>query len=231
MPCKASGSPGEEMETDVNKGIWLIGLMAIAPWELSAQTQSFEGAVSMTMQASGQTIPVDYSIKGHKVRVDLHMSSRTNTVLIDLDTHTQTILIPELKAYAVHSGNTPSELSSSTPPKVTDLGATETVAGHACEDYKLESEKYDGTACMTKEFGVNPLTDTMNGPLGNAFKADDTLKKAGMPLKMSITFKDGEKQGEKATLEVTKVTPGRVEEAQFEVPEGWHQLTGLPGTP
>jgi len=215
----------------LNRGIWLAGLIAIAPMGWRAQAQGFEGTVSMTMQASGETIPVDYSLKGHKARVELHMSSRINTVLIDLDAHTQTILIPELKAYAVHSGDSPSTISSATPPKVTDLGTTETVAGHACKDYKLETDKYDGTACMSREFGDNALTDSINGPLGSALKGDDALKKAGMPLKLAITFKEGEKQGEKATMEVTRVAPGPVEEAEFEIPEGWHKLTGLPGMP
>jgi hypothetical protein len=222
------------MKTRLNKGFWLTGWVALASigWLGStAQAQGFEGAVSMTMHASGQTIPVDYAIKGHKVRVDIHMSERTNTVLLDLDAHTQTILIPELKAYAVHGGSTPSAISSAAPPKVIDLGTTETVAGHTCSDYKLESDKYDGTACMTKEFGVNPLTDMVDGPLAGALKGDDTLKQAGMPLKMSIIFKEGEKQGDKATMEVTKVSPGAVEEVQFDVPDGWHQLSGLPGTP
>jgi hypothetical protein len=222
------------MEGSLNKGFWLAGCLALASMGWmgpTAQAQAFEGAVSMTMHASGQTIPVDYAVKGHKVRVDIHMSERTNTVLLDLDAHTQTILIPELKAYAVHSGTTQSALSSATPPKVTDLGTTETIAGHTCSDYKLESDKYDGTACMTKEFGVNPLTDMVDGPLAGALKGDDTLKKTGMPLRMSITFKEGEKQGDKASMEVTKVSPGPVEEAQFEVPDGWHKLTGLPGMP
>lgn len=215
----------------MNRGIRLAGVTLIAAMGWRAQAQEFEGAVSMTMQASGQTIPVDYSVKGHKVRVDLHLTSAVNTVLIDLDANTQTILIPELKAYAVHSGKSASPISSATPPKVTDLGTKDNVAGHACENYRLVADKYEGTACMTKEFGVNPLADAINGPMGSALKGDETLKKAGMPLKMSITFKDGNRQGEKATMEVTKVSPGPIEEAQVEVPAGWHQLTGLPGTP
>jgi hypothetical protein len=211
----------------VRRGFWLAGWMALAPLGLTAQ--GFEGAVSMTMHASGQTIPVDYAIKGHKARVEMHTSGRTNVILIDLDAHTQTILIPELKAFAVHTGETPTALSSNTPPKVTDLGSTETIAGHSCEEYKVETDKYSGIACMTREFGENPLTDTLSGPLGRALKGDEELKKAGMPLKVDLTFKEGEKQGDKATVEVTKVSPGPVDEAQFVVPDGWHKLSGLPG--
>jgi hypothetical protein len=200
---------------------------------LSAQgaegVQGFEGAVSMTMHASGQTIPVDYAIKGHKARVEMHTSGRTNVILIDLDAHTQTILIPELKAFAVHNGDASTNLSANTPPKVTDLKTTGTVAGYSCREYKVETEKYSGVACMTKEFGENPLTDTLSGPVGRALKGDETLKKAGMPLKVDITFKEGEKQGDKATVEVTKVSPGPVDEAQLNVPDGWHKLSGLPG--
>jgi hypothetical protein len=213
----------------LKRRILLLGLMAIAPMAWRAQAQGFEGAMSMTMQTSGQTIPVDYAIKGHKVKVDVHMAGRTTTLLLDLDAHTQTILIPEVKAYVVHSGEAPSPISAATPPKVTGLGTTETVVGHTCEDYKLESDKFSGTACMTKEFGVNPMAFGMNGPLGSAFKGEETLQKAGMPLKMSITFKEAARQGEKATIEVTRVAPGPVDEAEFEIPAGWNKLSGLPG--
>ena len=218
-------------ETGLSKGILLAGLMAIGWVACEAQAQGFEGAVSMTMHAGGQTIPVDYSIKGHKARVALQMSGRTNTVLIDLDAHTQTILIPELKAYAVHNGETPAALTSSTPPKVTLLDTKETVAGHSCDDYRIVTDKYDGVACMSKEFGDNPLTDAINGPLGRALKGDETLRKAGMPLKMSLLFKEGDKQGEKATMEVTKVAAGPVDASEFVIPDGWHKLSGLTGTP
>lgn len=214
----------------MNRGFWLAGLMAMAPVSLRAQAKGFEGSISMTMQAGGQTIPMDYKLKGHKARVELHMPSRNNIVLIDLDAHTQTILIPEFKAYAVHNGDAASSIASATPPTVTDLGTTEKIAGYTCEDYKLAAEKYEGTACMTKEFGENALTDSMNGPLGSTLK-DEALRKAGMPLKLDIAFKETGKLGDKASMEVTKVAPGPVEEADFEIPDGWHKLNGLPGMP
>jgi hypothetical protein len=185
----------------------------------------------MSLTMNGQTIPVDYALKGHRARVELHMDSRVNTVLIDLDAHTQTILIPEVKAYAVHNGDAPSKLVNATPPTVTDLGASETVAGHTCEDYRLDTDKYEGTACMTREFGENPMSDALNGAIGTPLKGDETLRKAGMPLKLSITIKEGEKKGEKTTMEVTKVEPGPVSDAEFEVPEGWRKLNGLPIMP
>lgn len=208
----------------------LLLAVAMAPLCAVAQT-GFEGAVSMTMQARGQTFPVDYEIKGHKARVEMRMETRTNVILLDLDAHTQTILIPESKAYAVHNGNVPGAMATPTPPKVTDLGTSETVAGHRCENYSLESEKYSGTACMTKEFGENPLAEAMNGPLGGAMSGDDVLKKAGMPLKLKVTFKEGGREGETATVEVTKVSPGPLSDSQFNVPDGWTKLSGLPGTP
>jgi Domain of unknown function (DUF4412) len=217
------------VEEGLKRSIWLALLMALAPMGLRAQGSGFEGAVSMTMHASGQTIPVDYAIKGHKARIEMHTTGRTNVILIDLDAHTQTILIPELKAFAVHTGDSETALSSTAPPKVTDLGTTETIAGHGCEEYKVETEKYSGIACMTKEFGENPLTDTLSGPLHGALKGDQTLRKAGMPLKVDITFKEAGKQGDKAMVEVTKVSPGPVDEAQLTVPDGWHKLSGLPG--
>jgi hypothetical protein len=196
-----------------------------------AQEHGFEGRVNMSLTMNGQTIPVDYALKGHRARVELHMDSRVNTVLIDLDAHTQTILIPEVKAYAVHNGDAPSKLANATPPTVTDLGASETVAGHTCEDYRLDTDKYEGTACMTREFGENPMSDALNGAIGTPLKGDETLRKAGMPLKLSITIKEGEKKGEKTTMEVTKVEPGPVNDAEFEVPEGWRKLNGLPIMP
>jgi hypothetical protein len=213
----------------VKTGFWLAMLASLAPMTMKAQATGFEGAVSMTMQASGQTIPVDYEIKGHKARLEMHSSGRTNVILIDLDAQTQTILIPELKAFAVHAGENPGTTAANTPPKVTDLGTTASVAGYTCEQFKVETEKYSGVACMTKQFGENPLTDTLSGPLHGAMKGDDVLRKAGMPLKVDITFKEGDKQGETASVEVTKVSPGPVDGSQLTVPDGWHKLSGLPG--
>ena len=191
----------------------------------------FEGAVSMTMQANGTTIPVDYEIKGHKARIEMQTTLRTNVILIDLDAGTQTILIPELKAYAVHTGTATTGMSAGATPTLTDLGTSETVAGHLCENYKLESVKYSGTACMTREFGDNPLAEALNGPLGGAMSGDEALKKAGMPLKMKLAFKQGKREGETAAVEVTKVAPGPLSDAQFAVPDGWKKLSGLPGMP
>ncbi|MGA7315383.1 MAG: hypothetical protein WBX22_15555, partial [Silvibacterium sp.] len=88
-----------------------------------------------------------------------------------------------------------------------------------------------GTACMTKEFGDNPLAAAMNGPLGSVLSGDEALKKAGMPLKVTLTFKDADKQGDTATVEVTKIAQGAVDDAEFLVPDGWHKLSGLSGMP
>jgi hypothetical protein len=194
-----------------------------------AQTGGFEGSVEMTMHTNGETIPVTYALKGHKVRVEMQAMGRANVILIDLVADTQTILIPELKAYAVHTSKVPAGEPAATALKVADLKTTDTVAGHACENYHLENEKFSGTACLTKEFGENPLTDAMEGPLGAQLKGDETLRKAGMPLKMVLTFKDGKRQGEQASVEVSKVAPGPVEDSALAIPDGWHKLSGLPG--
>lgn len=216
----------------MNGCIWrgLILALAATPGCAMAQT-GFEGAVSMNMQAKGQSFPVDFSIKGHKARVEMQTLGHPSIVLIDFDSHEQIILIPELKSYMVHGGDQQGKLSTSTPPKITRLGTTETFAGHTCQDYRLESEKYSGTACMTKEFGDNPLAAAMNGPLGSALSGDEALKKAGMPLKVTLTFNDGDKQGDTATVEVTRIAQGAVDDAEFLVPNGWHKLSGLSGMP
>ena len=187
----------------------------------------------MTMQTKGQSFPVNYAIKGHKARVEMQTLGHTSVILMDFDSHTQTVLIPELKSYMVHAGDRPGASqgasSTATTLKVTSLGTTQILAGHTCQDYRLESEKYSGTACMTKEFGNNPLADVMNDSLGHALSGDEALKKAGMPLKVTLTFKDGGRQGDTATAEVTKIEPGALDDAEFSVPDGWHKLSGLSG--
>jgi hypothetical protein len=207
---------------------WLAGIFLLTSTWGIAQTAGFEGSVEMTMHTNGETIPVTYALKGHRVRVEMHAMGRTNVILIDLVADTQTILIPELRSYAVHVSKVPAA-EPATTLKVADLKTTDTVAGHICENYHLENEKFSGTACMTKEFGENPLTDAMEGPLGAQLKGDETLRKAGMPLKMVLTFKEGKKQGEQASVEVSKVAPGPIEDSALIVPDGWHKLSGLPG--
>lgn len=183
------------------------------------------------MRTKDQTIPLVYALKGHKVRLEMQAMGRTNVILLDLEENTQTILIPELNAYAVHASKAPAAgtAAAAAALKVVDLKTTDTVAGHGCENYHLENEKFSGTACLTKEFGENPLADAMDGPLGAQLKGADTLRKAGMPLKMVLTFKEGTRQGEQTSVEVSKVAPGPVQDSVLSVPAGWHKLNGLPG--
>ena len=192
------------------------------------QSGSFEGVMKMTLQAQGQTVPFTYAVKGHKVRMEMQSAARTNVILIDLDAHTQTILVPELNAYAVHTGDTPSGVAQGAPPKITDLGTSETIAGHKCENYSMESDKYSGTFCMTKEFGANPFGNALGGP---ALRSLEDLQKAGMPLKVSLIphgNDSGTNAGGKTEMEVTQIIPGPVDDAQFTVPEGWHAMQDLP---
>ncbi len=214
----------------MNLPLLFLTLSILAPSALAA-TAPFEGAVKATMEVRGQEIPVQYTIKGHRVRIDMRFMQQTSTVIADVDTQTQTVLIPRLQAYAIHHGAAPSNMQPNETPAITDMNKTETIAGHVCEDYAIDSAKYSGTLCVAKDIGGDALGAEMNGPLGSAMKGLKGIKDPGMPLRLAIKAKTSDAAGQDMTMLVTQVSPGPVSDTMFSVPPGWREMPSIMPTP
>jgi hypothetical protein len=186
----------------------------------------FQGSVNMTITSrQGQPMPFVYKVKGSMIRVEMQMGARSVSVIMDLAAHKQMVLLPEMQSYMVHDfdpAHAAQQAGESSPPKITDLHTTDTVVGHTCENYQVTGEKFSATMCAAKDlpgglFGSGPAARNLYG-LG-------ALKTYGMPLKI-VTAPSGEGAGLPMTMEVTKIDPGKLDDALFKVPAGWHELQG-----
>lgn len=202
----------------------LFLLVPAALAQTPALTPAFEGTMHATMHLSGTTVPMTYQLKGHHARIDMEIPPTATTVLIDSDKGEQIVLVPQLKAYMSHKVTVPLTAALAHPPTLTNLSRSETVAGHVCEDYHLDSEKYDGTICLAKDLPAAAFGDGFGMLPPNS--ALDTLRTAGMPLKVDLHIKatNSGKADENVTMEVTKIEAQPVDDSAFLIPDGWHEL-------
>ncbi len=204
-----------------------IALCLLVPAALAqspVQPPAFEGTMHATMRLSGTLVPMTYQLKGHRARIDMDIPPTATTVLIDSDKGEQVVLVPQLKAYLSHKVTVPLPSTIAHPPTLTRLTHSETVAGHICEDYRLDSEKYSGTICLAKDLPSAAFGDGFGMLPSNS--ALDTLRNAGMPLKVDLHIKatGSGRADETVTMEVTRVEAQQVEDSAFAIPEGWHEL-------
>ncbi len=189
------------------------------------QPPAFEGTMHASMQMGRATVPVIYQLKGRRARIDMEIPPTATTVLLDSATGQQIVLLPQLKSYLVHTVTPP--IATLHPPVLTDLGRQEAIAGHHCEDYQVDSDRYVGTTCLAKDLPSEAFGGGF-GMLGANSPALDTLRAAGMPLKVDLRAKsspsDAAKSGEPITMEITSIEAHPVEDSVFAIPEGWHEM-------
>ena len=177
------------------------------------------------MQMSGSVVPVTYQLRGRRARIDMEIPPTATTVLLDSEKGQQIVLLPQLKSYLVHTITPPA--AALHPPVLTDLGKQEMIAGHPCEDYHVDSERYVGTTCLSKDLPSDAFGGSF-GMLGANSAALATLRAAGMPLKVELHAKSSDtsaaKFGEAITMEITSIEAHPVEDSVFTIPPGWHEM-------
>ena len=169
-------------------GIALCGLAAAAP--LAAQ--GFQGVVTWEM-AEGKSV-MTQMYKGNQVRMEMNQGGHEGVMLMDNTMSSVTMLMPQQKMYMamdmknMMGGAAPDDR---TPPKLTDTGKSETIAGHTCEVYRYaeaagQPETMEMCAAKGMGFfimGQSPMGGG-GGPLGN-------LAKIGGSPEYAKLYKDG----------------------------------------
>ena len=114
-------------------GIALCGLAAAAP--LAAQ--GFQGVVTWEM-AEGKSV-MTQMYKGNQVRMEMNQGGHEGVMLMDNTMSSVTMLMPQQKMYMTMDMKNMMGAAAPddrTPPKLTDTGKSETIAGHTCEVYR-----------------------------------------------------------------------------------------------
>jgi hypothetical protein len=220
------------------------GLCSLAALLLAgpAAAQGFEGVVTMQAGPNGATMVQTY--KGTMVRTEVTGGAgRQGIMLMDNSSGKWTVLMPEQKMYMTmdmkamdarmqHMPNTPRK-----PPKITDTGRSETIAGHSCRVYQATDEDNPSKQteiCAAKGMGYflmgsRPRMEA-RGPWGRLSEVLENPEYARMfkdgffPLRVSGI------EGGKTTTEmlVTKIEPGSVDASAFQVPAGYTEMK-MPG--
>lgn len=178
----------------------------------------FEGEVTMdtTHKGDAKTTMV-YAVKGDKFRLDMPKNARGDAgyMLFDnglkkmfmvSDTRKSAIAIDMAKAKADAAA-----ASKADPPKVTKTGKSDTVAGYACEIWKIEQKDRKTEACMA---------DGLAWFSAGGSDADSWLNDMSgrFPLRVIRFDATG---AEDSRMEVTKVERKSEDAARFEVPAGY----------
>ncbi len=106
---------------------------------------------------------------------------------------------------------------NNTQVKVTDLGKTETVAGHKCKKYKvvISSDQGDQTQWLwvAEDIKITPPKENVNAASGFLYKEIQ-----GFPLKIIQEIKD---YGVTMTITASEVKKGGVSDEIFEIPKNY----------
>jgi len=217
-----------------------LALLAAGP----AAAQQFEGVVTMTAQGE-RTGEITQMFKGGKIRTEMKgPEGQGGVMLMEAGKPEMTMLMPSDKMYMVMDpsmmgGRAPRD---TTPPKITKVGTSETIAGKSCDNYRIETKQVH-EVCAAK--GMGYFGGMGRGPMmggrgpggaqgGNAMpsfaseKMMAEFKEGFFPLRISRV--EGEKKA--TVLEVTKIEEKPLPSSLFEIPEGYTKMDmpmGMPG--
>ena len=216
-------------------------VLAIAP----AQAQSFEGAVTMRLSASGGDPAgqeIEYLLRDGKARINMNARGR-NVSMIAVPADKKMYMLMDAQNMYIEMSTDPADnprlqaatdaaakkMETAGAPKITRTGKKETIAGYECEHVLIETDTESFDACNTKAFGSFVNAMGAMGGMGRGGRGgastpawQKSLAEIGaFPLK--ITRKDGG-----VALEVTKVEKRAVPEAQFVIPSNYSKMN-MPG--
>jgi hypothetical protein len=222
---------------NVTRVIAPLALTALCTMPAAAQ---FEGVVTWSMGEKGQAMT--QTIKGSQVRTDMSGDrGRQGAMIMDASAKTMTMLMTEQKMYMKMDLNKMAEKmddmdhDDKTPPKLTDTGKSETIAGKTCEVYRFASEAgkpENMEMCVAK--GMGYFMGGAAGPMGMGRGGRRNLaaeiaanpeytklyKDGFFPLRVS-RLEDGKVKNE---MTVTKIDAKSVDASLFTVPSDYQEM-------
>jgi hypothetical protein len=218
---------------------------------------SFEGTITSKMFGGDREMEMKYSIKGSRSRIETALAaggSEMGVMLMDMNSGTQTMLIPQTKTYMImkwgEAGDQFMQMAKkigqpddqpAKAPKITSTGKTETVAGFTCEHW-LIGDQQDTDICLAKGLGYFgfggqgggvldklknlPLNDKMKEQIDANPEFARFVEGGAFPLKIS-QIENGQSR---TVMEVTAVERKSLDDSLFSVPAGYTEMK-IPGMP
>lgn len=209
-----------------------LGLTVLCTMPAAAQ---FEGSVSYTM-GEKQT-PMTQTYKGAMVRTDMTSPRGSAVMIMDMNAKTMKMLVPQQKMYMSMDMNSDKmegmEHGPRKPPKITDTGKTETIAGKECEVYRFAKEEGKPDTmemCSAKGMGFFMVG---RGPMGRGQGPEADMSEVSANPELMKTFKDGffplriskiDGANLKPVLLATKIEAKSVDASTFAVPSDYTEM-------
>lgn len=205
-------------------GLILTVVVMTSVASLTKPRAAFEGVIEFTKTSGPVVSKYKYFIKNQFVRIEeINKAGKIEGImLVDTKANTVTALSPERGLYMEVPNN-----RAITPPatQVTKMKNRKEIAGYQCSEWKVVSKEQDRemtywVADGSFEFFI-PLLKTLNRKDKQAVffltidGAEGVFPFVGVEQKMDGT--------EVSTLEVTKVTAGTVDEANFVIDKSKYQ--------
>lgn len=138
----------------------VIGLLALCGTGM-ADGQTFEGVVHVTVtDRDGSRMKMNWMIKDQRARIEMVVpGEKTRSIIVNAQTHTMIIPIPERKAYMEATTDVagPGAVRDALKDtRVERTGKSDRVAGYPCEIWlvrNIRTKRTEHEICVSKGFG------------------------------------------------------------------------------
>jgi hypothetical protein len=207
-----------------------VGALAIASCSHAPKSlASFEGRIAMhTTKPGAESHDLDVTAKGDKLRFDMTTSSGAKThavysgagsrMLFFLDAQKQYMAL-DFKGAAGTPNTSPSSAM------ITRAGTHKTVAGVDCEQISVkDASGHRSEVCVAQGIAYFDPSRLRTSPSNQAETAlaKEFREKKSFPLESVELDADGT---ELSRMEVVKIEAAKVDDATFEVPAGYSEVT------
>jgi hypothetical protein len=198
----------------------------------------FEG--NITWQVGDKGMVLNQTYKGSMVRTDMTGSNgRSGTMIMDASAKVMTMIMDERKMYMTMDLKDAGKMegmehAAHQPPKITDTGKSETVAGRTCEVYEVETtgDKPETLqVCAAKGMGFfiggdSPMARGQGGDRAtmSAIAANPEFAKLYKEGFFPLRIDRMEKGQPKTVMLATKVEPKSVDASLFKVPADYTEM-------
>lgn len=206
--------------------LFILGSVFVATGLLSAK--EFEGVIKMEIRDGKDAVPMEYSVKKNKVRMDLAAEGMTFTSLLDVEKRELITLMPQQRMYMVIPFQEAVEevTKGRKGPEVTKTDETEEILGYTCTKYVTTEGRNTTEIWAAEGIGMFMGMNTgKGGPMGKQAPRsaweEEMIRNGFFPLRVVTKNRSGK---ETSRMEVVALDSRSLPDSHFAIPEGFQRF-------
>lgn len=181
---------------------------------ISSAQGTFEGKITMEVEADGEKQIINYLVKDLRFRMETPEAK--GAMIYDSHANKMYIVMDEQKAYMENFMLPETDKSSGS---YTQTGETKNLLGYSCEKFLFQQDDRKGEAWMTKELGGFILFgDLRQQQLNIPSWKSEVLEAGYFPIQVTEIDDDGDIL---STFKVTEVVPQKLDAGLFIPPSSY----------